>query len=185
MATDRARTRRELVVSAAARAASDDRRHLERLLAFEELAVDVYGMALGSRRLTRPARRLVREIRAQEQSHLHALAARLRSRRRGGPISEAEVERRLGAEGIRVVLAELRHERAWLGLLAAVEDALEGAYYLAIKHLIDGEAALLASQILANEAQHSSVLSELLRPGRPALAVPDATVEGTAAPPAP
>jgi hypothetical protein len=186
MATDRGRTRRELVLSAAARAADDDAQRLRRLLDFERLAVDVYAAALGSRRLTPATARLAAELHGQEQRHADALAAHLRiGARRERRRTAAELQEALGREGIRVRFAGLRDEHAWLGLLTSIENALEGAYYLAAKHVRGTAASVLVATILASEAQHASALSELQHAGRPELAAPSALVEGSAAPPNP
>jgi rubrerythrin len=182
MAKDRGRTRRELLLSPGARRARNDADRLARLLAFEELTVDVYDVAVRRGRLSAHVRRTFAGLRDQEQSHADALAAHLKLARARHALSEPAIERALAREGVHARLAGLSDEPAWLSLFAQVENALEGAYYLAVKHLIDDQAALLAATILANEAQHASVLSELARPGRPALAAPAALVEGSAAP---
>jgi rubrerythrin len=199
----RAPTRRELIrgavggipavllagesVALAAGAESETAR-LTALLALEQLAVALYARALSSTVLTPAARSLFGEIHTQELAHAAALEAELdllsptalKPPRR--PRTAAEIDAELAAAGIDAELAHQRDQLDWLRVLEHLENALEGAYYKALLRLEAGDAASLAARILANEAQHNALLTEVRHPGKVALAVPVALVEGDARP---
>jgi hypothetical protein len=151
------------------------------LLRFELLLAFVYERVLASGLLSVSAEPIVRELLAHEQAHAAVVAVELT--RRGGttpqsPASVAAADKALAAHHISRRLAGLRTGRGCLRLLVAVEAAAEGAYYKAMSKLHDPALLETGAEIMACEAQHSTVLSELLHPGDLSRAVPDAMVQG-------
>jgi hypothetical protein len=149
-------------------AARGDIAVLADLLALERLLVLGYQRQLSARVLGPGPERVVRAFLSHEQKHVLALAAELH--RLGGrvpPPPKAATIGRPSSAG-----------DALRSLVALERDAL-GSYYRAAGKLHDGRAALVAAQIMANEGQHATGLSELLAPGHPKLAVPSPFVYGT------
>lgn len=185
-------TRRELVRGNPALAHPDDPGHLTRLIAFETLAIQVYGLAEESTHIGVRGKRLVSELRRQELAHAVALQEALERLAPGGaPAASlpgqtasigaaltAGVEQTLTAVEIPADFAKLTDERAWFHLLEELENRLQGAYNGALRDLVDPSAATLAARILASEAQHSTALSRLRHPGNVAQAVPTGLVVG-------
>jgi hypothetical protein len=178
-----------LVLEQAAALAADGRSDADRLaglLALEELAAAVYSKALASASLTPAGHALLSQVRAQELEHAAALLAELKLiaptgfRRSRRPRSATDIDRALAAAGVDAQLDHQRDQRDWLRVLEHLENALEGAYYKALLRLKAPDVATLTARILANEAQHNTLLTELRHPGRWILAVPVAIVQGDA-----
>jgi hypothetical protein len=75
-------------------------------------------------------------------------------------------------------LANLRTQHECLKLLVDLESVAEGAHYDAISKLRSVRLLALSAEIMACEAQHWTVLSELQHPGKIELAVPNPFVQG-------
>ena len=90
----------------------------------------------------------------------------------------AAAEEALAAHKVSVRLANLRTQHDCLELLIDVESVAEGTYFVAISKLRGSSALRLSAEIMANEAQHWSALTELRLPGDLASAVPSPFVEG-------
>jgi hypothetical protein len=163
-------------------AQQSDSQLLVPLIGTELLAAFVYQRALAANVLSPRGNRLAQRVLAQERQHATRLSSEL-SRLGGTPpapiTSEADVNRVLAAHRDPQGLAALRNEHDTIILLARVEWMLEGAYYSAIGKLGAARLLRLCGQIMANEAQHGTMLSELLHPGDVEKAVPSPNVAGT------
>jgi hypothetical protein len=158
------RSRRELVADVlGALNPAQERQELARLLDAELLAVEVYELAVTAQPVSAGARRLLRQLGAQERAHGAALA-RLATLPQASPPSPAGAERALASHGISVRFGALRTERQWFTLLENLEGILEGVYYRALGRLSDPVHATLAARILASEAQHSTLLLSFRNP---------------------
>jgi hypothetical protein len=148
----------------------------------EMLGAFVYQQVLDAGVFTPHIERATQGILDQEQMHITTLSAELV--RLGGtppePFSKvSDADKVLIAHRIPGGLGPLRNEHDCIILLARIEWLLEGAHYAAISKLQSAKALRLCSQVLANEAQHGTLLSELLHPGDVNKAVPSPFVRGT------
>ncbi len=159
-----------------------DAAQLRRLLAYEELAIAVGGLALTSGMLLPATAELVRSLQRQETAHARALSA-LPGVTPPAPLQgRAEVQVALSAIGIKLALEPPLDERHWMTLLAELETRLEGVYYHALGLLGESGPASLAASILASEAQHSVALALWRYPGDIGLTVGSALVQGAPPP---
>jgi hypothetical protein len=147
----------------------------------EQLAAFAYQHVLRGGLLTPATHVVVRPILKQERAHVHTLGNALD--RLGAPLPQrltnvTNVDKLLAASRQTGSLGQLTSERDALMLLIRLEFSLEGFYYKALSKLQDGQLASILAQVLANEAQHACVLSELLRPDNVDKAVPSAFVQG-------
>lgn len=151
------------------------------LLGAEMLAVFVYGHAVHSGILTGERQRLARHLLGQERAHVRALSPTLLRLGGSAPAPLANVsdaDKLMAASGVTASLTQLHSEDDVIRLLVKLEVALERSYYVAMASLEDTELQHTAAQVLANEAQHATVLVELLFPGDVDKAVPESFVEG-------
>ena len=84
----------------------------------------------------------------------------------------------LAARQVPEQLDDLHNAHDAILLLSRFELMLEGAYIQAIKNFQSTRLLRLGGQILANEGQHGTMLSELLHPGDVNKAVPSTNVLG-------
>jgi hypothetical protein len=148
----------------------------------ELLAAFGYQQVLAARLLSPRGNRLAERILGQEQEHIAALTRELT--RLGGtppaPISSVgEANTVLSAHQVPLRLGALHDAHDAILLLSRFELMLEGAYIHAIKQFRAAGLLRLGGQIIANEAQHGTMLSELLHPGDVEKAVPSPNVLGT------
>ena len=170
-----------LGVDAALTAPQTDAQVLADAFAVEQLVAFAYARVLASGALSAGVRRTVAEVLAQEHEHAAALAAlldQLGTPLPAGPTGVAAADKALAADKVSVSLAGLRSQRDCLKLLIDVESVAEGTYFVAVSKLRDATALRLSAEIMANEAQHWSALTELRLPGDLASAVPSPFVEG-------
>jgi hypothetical protein len=147
----------------------------------EQLAAFAYQHVLRGGLLTPATRAVVRPILRQERAHVHTLEDALDGL--GAPLPQrltnvTNVDKLLAASRQTGSLGQLASERDALMLLIRLEFSLEGFYYKALSKLQDGPLAGTLARVLANEAQHACVLSELVRPDNVDKAVPSAFVQG-------
>jgi Ferritin-like domain len=169
-------TRRELLRPGAA-----DTARLQRLMTVEQLILYVYDHVVGSSILPPSERRAMAQIRDYERAHVAALAARLRARgarQSPPPPSVATANRYLARRHVRGRLGQLQGPDDALYLLRALERVVVGAYFVALRDMRDPSLIVLAASIMAADAQHEAVVSELLNPGEVAIAVPFGLVQG-------
>jgi hypothetical protein len=153
---------------------------LYELLAVELLVTVVYTKVIQSGVLSARGYRLASELLVYEQAHVRVLTLELRNR--GGaapasPESTSAIDELLAATHVSGSLAKLKDEHDGIRLLLGVETMAEGAYYKAMSMLRNSLLLRTAAEIMGSEAQHYTVLSEVLHPGDIARAVPYAFVE--------
>jgi rubrerythrin len=161
-------------------AATGDAAILAAAIGLEQLAISVYGAAVKGGVLGAEAHGLLRRLIEQERAHAAALAVALR--RLGGspprpPATIATVDRRLGSAGIATRVADLRSEADILAFAVELEEVTIAAYYDAHRKLSGVAALTLATEIMANEGQHATVL-RMLRSNDIAAQVPAAIEVG-------
>lgn len=169
-------------VGAARSARASDAVALLPAVGTEMLGAFVYQQVLDSGVFPPHAQKVAEDILNQEQMHITTLSAALV--RLGGtppePFSRvSDADKVLVAHRFPGGLGPLRNEHDCIILLARIEWMLEGAHLEAISKLQSEHLLKLCAQVLANEAQHGTVLSELLHPGDVDKAVPAPFVRGT------
>ena len=151
------------------------------LMAAELLAIAVYEAAIGTGLLSLRPDRTARRALSQERAHVRALAPALS--KLGGtmppaPAGPEAVDKELAANQIAGRVSKLRSEHDCVALVLDMESVVVGAYFKVMSELQDPGLLRLASQIMANEAQHATAISEARRPGNIGQAVPGAFVQG-------
>ncbi len=167
--------------SEAADAPQSDAGLLGELLAVELLLSAVYEQVIRSALLSARGERVALKVLAQERTHAETLAIELR--RLGGtapatPAGASAIDKALADRHVSESLATLRTEHDCVSLLLDLESLAEGAYFKAISKLHDLRLLRVGAEIMANEAQHATLISEARRPGDISQSVPDAFVEG-------
>jgi Ferritin-like domain len=173
-----AKTRRELLSPPPT---GTDVARLQRLMRLEMLLLYVYDHVLISPVLPASAQPAVAQMRAHEQAHVAALGARLAARHASAPSpppSLAVANRHLARRKIGGRLGHLRGPKDALFLLLSVERVAVGAYFVALREMVDPGLIALAAQIMASESQHEAVISVQLNPGDIPAAVPYGLVQG-------
>jgi hypothetical protein len=170
-----------LDVAAAGGAAQTDAQIVSALLESEQLAVYAYQHVVRGDLLSADAHAVVRPILSQEHAHVRAVGQAVLHL--GGKLppdaaSVSNVDKLLAASRQPGSLAQLQTEHDAILLLIRLEFALEGFYYAAISKLQDARTAGTLARVMGNDAQHASVLSELVRPENVNKAVPSAFVQG-------
>jgi hypothetical protein len=138
---------------------------LARLIRLELLLVFCYRHVLASSILTARARRTLAPFVAHEEAHASVLEQRLRARGGAvpaGPTGVAEANHDLAHRKIGGRLGQLKGDPDALRLLLTLEQVTVGAYFVALTKLQDAELITLVCQIMANDAQHESVIGLLM-----------------------
>jgi hypothetical protein len=151
------------------------------LLESEQLAAFAYEHVLRTDLLSADSHDAIRAMLGHERAHARLLSGvllRLGATPPKDTASVANADKLLAASRQPSSLSALRNEHDCVLLLIRFEFALEGFYYAAIGKLQDAHLAGTLAQVMANEAQHAAVLSELIRPGNVNKAVPSAFVQG-------
>jgi hypothetical protein len=148
----------------------------------EMLGAFVYQQVLDAGVFVPHVQKATENILNQEQMHITTLSAELV--RIGGtppePFSRvSDANKVLVAHHFPDGMGPLRNQHDCILLLAKIEWMLEGAHYNAISKLQSARILRLCAQVMANEAQHGTLLSELLHPGDVDKAVPASFVHGT------
>jgi hypothetical protein len=151
---------------------------LEQAIAVERLLAWGYERVLATQALAPAARSQVAALLGHERQHLSAVSGALGSPA-AGPLSDAAARRELHRHPIGADPDRLRTQHACVRLLVDLESVAEGAWFSAVARLQDPGLARLAAQIMASEAQHWTVLSDLSHPGDPVASVPNPFVRGT------
>jgi len=166
---------------AAVAPAPSDGELVREMLAAEMLAIAVYEGVLGSRLLTAQPEHTARRALAQERAHVRALMPALEKLGGAMPpglIGTAAVDKTLADHRIAGRLDRLRTEHDCVSLLLDLESDVQSTYFKAMSKIQNRGLMRLAAQIMANEAQHATAISEARRPGDIGQAVPYAFVEG-------
>lgn len=140
---------------------------LTKALEYERLSVLAYEHLIGLPALSAHQRRVLRALVHQDRAHARALTAAMAAGAIAlppAPAGPAAVDQALSAKGMSGGLASVTTLKAAVQLLLDIEALTEGAYYMIVRDFDDPATALRAAQILANEAQHSMQLSELVSP---------------------
>ncbi len=145
------------------------------VLELEHALVVAYGQVLMTGVLPRHAHSVVHAIYEHELAHVRALGGRVHR----GRAAVAAATKLLSARNVTPALTDLHDERDCLRLLLAAEQAALGAYFKAMSQFRSARLLTLAAEIMASEAQHATLLSELLHPGDISRAVPVPFVQGT------
>jgi Ferritin-like domain len=156
---------------------------LSKALLVERLMVLAYRRVLGSGRLTPGVARTVGGMLAHEVDHVAAIAARavqIGVVARTSPLDIDTAEALLAKYHVQASLRNLpRTEGDCLVLLVDLESVAEGAYFNGLRDLHRPDLIRLSAEIMSCEAQHWTVLMELLNPGKIVKAVPWPFVLGT------
>jgi Ferritin-like domain len=155
--------------------------HVYRLLSVEQLMLFTYDQLLVAPAVTPRTLRALAPLRAQEEAHIHVLAAHLAAL--GGvapspPASVAAANVDLARRRVKGRLGQLRGDRDALRLLISTERVVVGAYFVALTMIEDRRLIVLATRIMANDAQHEALIGELLYSGDTQKAVPYGLVQG-------
>jgi rubrerythrin len=160
-------TRRELIARAIALSGtSGDVGALRAMIRAEQVLVASYQQLIEAGTLPPAALEIATEFLGHERAHLQALRGELR--RGAAPAPPRELG---GLAGVSA--------RQGVRLLVGLERAALSFYFTELARIKDGALAQMAAEIMANEAQHSTVLLEVLSPGDFERAAPAAYVTGT------
>jgi len=141
------------------------------VLAVEQALAVAYRHVLDTGALGRRTKHVVRSAYEHELMHVRALGGRVAS----GPVAIAAAAKMLSAPS----LVSVRSEVDCVRLLLAGEQAALRAYFKAMSQFSSTQLLELAAEIMASEAQHTTLLAELLYPGDIDKAVPVPFVQGT------
>jgi len=141
------------------------------VLTVERALAVSYRHVLDSGALGHHARNVVRSSYEHELAHVRAFGGRVAS----GPAAVAAAAKVLSAPA----LASVHSEADCVRLLLAAEQAALRAYFKAMSQFSSTRLLQLAAEIMASEAQHVTLLTELLYPGDIDKAVPVPFVQGT------
>jgi rubrerythrin len=167
--------------AAAVAAPQSDAELIGEMLEAEVLAIAVYDSVLGSGLLSPQPERTARRALAQERAHVRALRPALETLGGAMPPSlsgSAAVDKALADRRIAGRVERLRTEHDCVSLLLDLESDMQSTYFKAMSEIQNRGVMRLAAQIMANEAQHATAISEARRPGDIGQAVPYAFVEG-------
>jgi hypothetical protein len=154
---------------------------LVRLLSVEQLMLFCYDSVLASRVSGPRMQRALRPLRAQEEAHVQALRHQLSlhgAAAPGPPSSPAVANRRLAHRKVGGRLGQLKGAKDALRLLLNLEQVVVGAYFVALTELEDPQLILLVTQMMANDAQHESMINLQLNPHDDAAGAPYGLVQG-------
>jgi Ferritin-like domain len=154
---------------------------LHAILSIELLVVFCYQQALRSETLAPEAEPAIRHLLGHEHTHVAVMTGELEALGQvppSGPDSVAAADAELDVLHASGSLASLHSEQDCLRLLEGAEQLAQGAYYTSISKLSDPRLARICASILAAEAQHYTVLGDLLHPGEIDKSVPGPFVEG-------
>jgi hypothetical protein len=152
---------------------------LQFALRAEQAMVYAYELALGSGTISASATDVLRQFLGQEYEHVDALSvsmSQLGDKVPGPPTDMAMFEESLRQLHFQRSPAKLHTEREWVSFVASLERVLGLVYHFVIEQLVDVRLVQTAAQIMANEAQHATMLRELIIPGSVKYAVPRAFV---------
>jgi Ferritin-like domain len=156
---------------------------LTKALLIERLMVLAYRRVLGSGRLTPGVAKTVGGMLTDEIEHVSAIAARAAEIGLVAPTSPLDVDTAEALLAKYHVMGNLRNlprtEGDCLVLLVDLESVAEGAYFNGLRDLHTAGLIRLSAEIMSCEAQHWTVLMELLNPGMIVKAVPWPFVLGT------
>jgi Ferritin-like domain len=149
---------------------------LSNVLEIERLMVLGYRRVLGSGRLTPTVAKTVGGMLAHETEHVSAIASHAAQIGMTAPASPLDLDTAQALLRKYQVTGSLRDlprsEGGCLVLLVDLESAAEQAYLTGLRDLHRPELIRVSAEIMSCEAQHWTVLMELLNPGQIVKAVP-------------
>lgn len=154
---------------------------LGRLIEIEMLLLFCYEHILGSGILTPRAQSTLRPFVAHEEAHIAALTRQMRIYGGTVPAPPADVRaanRDLAHRKIGGRLGQLKGDLDALRLLLTTEQVTIGAYFVALRTITQPDLIELVCQMMANDAQHDSMIGLLLPPNKPGSAAPYGLVQG-------
>jgi ferritin-like protein len=140
---------------------------LSKALVLERLSVLAYTALIPLPALSAHERRVLRTLVHQDRAHVRALEAEMTARGIAlppAPTGPAALDQTLSAKGMSAALAGTKTLKQTVQLLLDIEALTQGGYYMIIRDASDPALALRGAQVLANEAQHSTLLTELVSP---------------------
>lgn len=169
-------------VASAARGSTGDAEILSKTLSVEQLVVFSYQRAVASGALESGVAGQIRGMLSQELRHVAMLESALRSLGAtipSAPRDVASAQRALATHHVVRSLTDLHTQFNCLKLLIDVESVAEGAYFSAIASLSDPGHVRTAAGIMGCEAQHWTIISELLNDYNVMRSVPYPFVAGS------
>ncbi len=158
-------------IAAAAPALADapvtDGSLLTTALAMERFTVLAYRHIITLPAVGAQSRRLLRAFLRQNRAHAHSLEVELKALGvavAAPPTKLAEVDQALSQHHMSGTLETLSTLKDAIQYLLDVEALCEGAYYAAVGSLSATGPLVRCAQALANDAQHSALLAEVLYP---------------------
>ena len=138
---------------------------LTKALEMERLTVVAYDRAVTLPVLSAYDRHFLRVFARQDRAHARALESEMTARGVASPAAPTgpdAVDQALRAKGMSASLVGATTLKAAVQALLDIEALAQGGYYLLVRDATDPALALRASQILANDAQHSMLLTQLV-----------------------
>jgi Ferritin-like domain len=159
-----------------------DGKTIQQLLYNERLLIYGYQHALGTGFLNHDARALVLLQLVDEEAHVAALKAHQSAL--NVPSKSVVAPKRqhplpFPPQAVTDLFNAARHEQDALQVIVQIESVAESGYFVAAAEFHDPQLVRLAAEILACEAQHWTMLVDLLHQGDATQAVPHPTVRGS------
>jgi Ferritin-like domain len=154
---------------------------LSKALVLERLSVLAYTQLIPSPVLGAHERGVLRGLVRQDHAHVRALEGEMTARGivlPPSPTGADALDQALSAKGMSVTLSGVKTLKQAVQLLLDIEALTQGGYYMVIRDASDPQLALRAAQVLANEAQHSTLLTALVSPSAITQTVPSWYVTG-------
>jgi hypothetical protein len=173
-------SRRELIAGAAAVGAGalaatqaaradtpppDDATLLTTALQYERLTVLAYDHLVALPGLSAHERHILRGLARQDRAHARALESEMTARSLAlpaPPSGPADVDAALSAKHMKASVVRATDLKGAVLALLDIEALAQGAYYLLIRDAREPALALRATQALSTEAQHSTLLTQLV-----------------------
>lgn len=143
----------------------DDSTLLTKALQFERLSVLAYAQLSGLAGLSAHERRVLRLLERQDRSHVRALQSIMLERGLtlpAPPSGPQAVDQALSTKGMSGHLAAVSTLKQAVALLLDIEALAQGGYYMVIRDIREPAIAQRGAEILANEAQHAMLLTQLV-----------------------
>ena len=158
-----------------------DAQTLQGLIDAEGLLIYGYKHALGTGSLHRDARQLCLLQLAHERAHAAALHSQLDALKVRNPPGRTDQAGHL--QSLRAAVDQLfglaQDERAVLQVIVQIENVGQSGYFVAAGTFNDRKLVHMAAEALAVEAQHWTMLVDLIHRGDATQAVPHPTVRGS------
>src|SRR5436305_8079751 len=159
----------------------DDATLLSKALEDDRPTVLAYEHLVPLSALTAHERHVLRTLQRQDRAHARALEAQMTARGVAlapPPSGLSAVDQALSAKGMSGGLADATTLKQAVTLLLDIEALALGGYYMIIRDASDAALAQRAAQAMGNDAQHSTLLTELVAPGKITETVPNWYVTG-------